>query len=305
MWTKMKIAAGTLATAFALLPGCADVAQDDQLGDMESEAEVLQEIRSALSGPYQAFNMHTATALPSTDSDWEFEVASNGDIFAILKRGGFSHMTELHVLSAASGYTKFSQHQPTAWGPSGSNVDFLVAKNRDLYAIAKNGTGTGTTEVHVLTARSGYKSFLLQTGTALRETDDNWEFELAGNNDVIAINKVGFGGFMQLLALGKSYNYQQFVQHSQLPLPSGNATFALDPISRDLYAFLRSATGTHSTEVHVMGYDRLNTVFTMQTGTVLGETDPSVDFLLMPNLDVAAVFRSNTGSGKTEVQGRA
>jgi hypothetical protein len=176
-----------------------------------------------------------------------------------------------------------------------------VAKNRDLYAIAKNGTGTGTTEVHVLTARSGYKSFLLQTGTALRETDDNWEFELAGNNDVIAINKVGFGGFMQLLALGKSYNYQQFVQHSQLPLPSGNATFALDPISRDLYAFLRSGTGTHSTEVHVMGYDRLNTVFTTQTGTVLGETDPSGDFLLMPNLDVAAVFRSNTGSGKTEV----
>ncbi len=40
----------------------------------------------------------------------------------------------------------------------------------DLFAIKKSATGSNKTEVHVLSAASGYKAFSLQTATGLHET---------------------------------------------------------------------------------------------------------------------------------------
>lgn len=62
---------------------------------------------------------------------------------------------------------------PTALGEGGDHTTFCIARNRDLFCIIKRGTGTHSTEVHVLSADSNYKTFILQTGTALHETGDN------------------------------------------------------------------------------------------------------------------------------------
>ena len=53
---------------------------------------------------------------------------------------------------------------------SGTSGDFGLAPNLDLCFVKKRATGTGRTEVHVLSKKSNYQSFSLQTGTALHET---------------------------------------------------------------------------------------------------------------------------------------
>src|SRR5262249_35349973 len=85
--------------------------------------------------------------------------------------------TDVHVLSGASGYQTFLVHEQAALGyTNDGRWDFRVARwdaddTPDLIGILKNGTGTGTTEVHVLSGASGFDTFLLQTGTALNGTD--------------------------------------------------------------------------------------------------------------------------------------
>ena len=60
-----------------------------------------------------------------------------------------------------------------------------------LVQYRQYGTGTNSTEVHVLTASSGYQLFSLHTGTILHETTGNqFTFLLASNDDIFAIKCV-------------------------------------------------------------------------------------------------------------------
>ncbi|MGM9489603.1 trypsin-like serine peptidase [Ideonella sp. YS5] len=138
---------------------------------------------------YQQFSLQTRTALHPTDQTFEFGVAANRDVFAI-KKSGASGTTEIHVLSAASGYQQFSLQTRTALHPTDHTFEFGVAANRDVFAIKKSGA-SGTTEIHVLSAASGYQQFSLQTRTALHPTDHTFEFGVAANRDVFAIKKSG------------------------------------------------------------------------------------------------------------------
>jgi hypothetical protein len=61
-----------------------------------------------------------------------------------------------------------------------------------IIAIKKNQTGTKSTEVHIISGATG--QFILNVGTILHETGDNFEFEVAdwnrdGYQDIIAIAK--------------------------------------------------------------------------------------------------------------------
>ncbi|MCA1640862.1 MAG: hypothetical protein LC785_02530 [Acidobacteria bacterium] len=143
--------------------------------------------------PYQQFSLQTGTGLHETDVTFEFGVAANGDVFAIKKSGTDSGSTEIHVLSAASGYQQFSLHTGTALHETDVTFEFRIASNRDVFAIKKSGTDSGSTEIHVLSAASEYQQFSLHTGTALHETDVTFEFGIASNRDVFAIKKSGTG----------------------------------------------------------------------------------------------------------------
>ncbi|KAF7136728.1 hypothetical protein CNMCM5793_006046 [Aspergillus hiratsukae] len=64
----------------------------------------------------------------------------------------------------------------------------------DLVAIKKSKTGTNSTEVHIFSAVSNFKKVLVQTGTALHETDDTFDFTMTdwngdGRPDLLAIKK--------------------------------------------------------------------------------------------------------------------
>ena len=105
---------------------------------------------AAINAPYEVFSLQTGTALHPTDQTFEFAVAPNRDVFAIKKSNTGTGTTEIHVLSAASGYKNFSLQTGTALHPTDQTFEFAVPPNRDVFAIKKSNAGTGTTEIHVL-----------------------------------------------------------------------------------------------------------------------------------------------------------
>jgi len=58
-----------------------------------------------------------------------------------------------------------------------------------VYVIIKNGTGTNSTEVHILDRNTNYTTFFTETGTILHETYDNFEFAVAQYRDATDNNK--------------------------------------------------------------------------------------------------------------------
>lgn len=192
------------------------------------------------------------------------------------KDGGYAKMSYAYLerfytgnafvaLKSAAPYSEFALHTETALHETGDNTTFCLAPNRDLFCILKNGTGTKSTEVHVFSAASQYQAFSLQTGTALHETRDSFEFCLAPNSEhfhlslipnrdlyVISKNKTGTNS-TEIHVLTEASNYQQFSLHTRTELheTGANTTFCLAP-NRDLFCISKSGTGTHSTEVHVL-----------------------------------------------------
>ncbi|MEM9454335.1 MAG: DUF4114 domain-containing protein [Myxococcota bacterium] len=252
---------------------------------------------------YQNFSLQSGTALGQTGSNFEFAIATNGDIFAIKKSATGSGTTEVHVLSAASGYQNFSLNTGTAMGQTGSNVEFALASNRDLFAIVKSGTGSGTTEVHVLSAASGYQNFSLSTATGLHQTGNNFEFAVASNRDLFAIKKSATGsGTTEVHVLSAASGYQNISLHTGTALhPTGGTWEFGVAANRDVIAVKKSNGGTCATEAHVLSAATGYSTFSYQTGTALGVTNQDYDFEVGPGQALYAVKKTNTGSGTTEI----
>lgn len=188
----------------------------------------------------------------------------------------------------------------TALGPTDANWAFAVGNNRDLYAIARRG-GSGRTEVHVMSASSGYQTFILQIATPFT-TDGNWEFAIANDNgDLLAIQKCceGYYGRTVVYVLTRASNYQTYSGY-YTPLGythGGGWEFAVAP-NRDLFAIRKQ--GSASTEVHVLSASSNYGQFSFQTGTALHPTDGNWEFEVALNRDLVVFKKANTGSGRTE-----
>lgn len=218
-------------------------------GSHSTEVHVL-----SAASMYQQFIEHTGTPLHETDESFQFALAQNRDLFIIKQRATGTKRTELHVLSAASRYQRYILQLGTALGETGSTVKFLVASNRDLFAILQSQTGTGTTEVHVLSAVSQYQRFIMQTGTALHPTDSTFQFALAPNRDLYVIKQSRTGTqSTEVHVLSSASNYRQFSLHTGTALQETGSSVQFQLSARkQLYTFLQRNTGTHTTEVHVL-----------------------------------------------------
>jgi hypothetical protein len=258
---------------------------------------------SEFSNLLSAFTLQTGTPLHETDSTFSLAVASNNDVFAFKKSNTGSQSTEVHVLSAASGYQAWALQTGTALHETDGRFAFALAPNRDVVAIKKSGTGTGSTEIHVLSAASNYSQFSLQTGTALHETDDTFDFLIAPNNDLIAIKKSGTGtGTTEIHILSAASGYSQFSLHTGTPLHETDDTFAFAVDGKgNIAAIKRSRCGTFSTEVHILDAATSFQTCQTQTGTILHETDRTFEFGLANDRQLVALKKSNTGSKSTEV----
>ncbi|WP_438040517.1 hypothetical protein [Sorangium sp. So ce128] len=253
--------------------------------------------------PTTRFLLQTGTVLHETHEDFDFLLAPNQDLFAIKKQGTGTGTTEVHVLSAASNYQQFILQTGTALHPTDDTFAFAIAPNRDIFAIKKQGTGTGTTEVHVLSAASNYQQFILHTGTALHPTDRNWAFAVAPNRDVFVIKKQATGtNSTEVHVLSAASNYQQFSLQTgtRLHPTDDNWAFAL-AANRDVFAIKKEGGGTNTTEVHVLAAASNYQQFTLQTGTVLHPTGSNFAFAIAAQRDLFAIKKNATGTNSTEV----
>ncbi|MDP9221750.1 MAG: VCBS repeat-containing protein, partial [Actinomycetota bacterium] len=278
--------------------------------------------------PFQSFLLQTGTALHETDFTFEFAVADwNGDgrpdLVAIKKGNTGSHSTELHVLSGASNFQNFILQTGTALHETDITFGFTLADwdgdgKLDLIAVKKANTGTHTTEVHILSGASNFQNFILQTGTALHETNQTWDFHMAdwdgdGRPDLIAIKKLDTGtNSTEVHILSGAANFQNFILQTGTVLPETGSEFEFAVADwngdgrPDLIAIKKSGTGTNSTEVHVLSGASNFQDFLLQTGTALAETDQTFSFDVTDwngdgKLDLVAVKQSNTGTNSTEV----
>lgn len=146
------------------------------------------------SDDFGSFLLQTGTNLHETDNTWKFCLDDfNGDgyldLFCIKKSNTGSGSTEVHILGGNSNYQNFIFQTATALHETGDNWDFGVWDN-NLYCIAKNNTGSHSTEVHVLSGDSNFQNFLLQTGTQLHETGNDFAFDVYGDK-LFAFSKQG------------------------------------------------------------------------------------------------------------------
>ncbi|MEO8829559.1 peptidoglycan recognition protein, partial [Lapillicoccus sp.] len=123
------------------------------------------------------------------DSQWQLSVGGpgGGDLYLVGLSGTGSGKVEVHALSAASNYSQWSLHSTTALaqGFSASSSRFIVAKySGDLYLLLHGSTGSGRTEVHTLTAASGYQSFNFHAVTPIGRTDDRTASWALGTDSV-------------------------------------------------------------------------------------------------------------------------
>ena len=267
------------------------------------------------------FKIQTPTILHKTGDSFSFLLGDynhNGyaDLYAISKRCTGSKSTEVHILSGKNNYQSWLLQTGTILHETGNNWKFLLGDYNhdgclDLYAINKNQTGSKSTEVHILSGKKNFQSWLLHTGTILHETDDNWDFCLGDYNnngqlDLYAIGKRCTGSkSTEVHILSGSNNFQSWLLHTGTILheTGGNWEFGVSNYSgkgnKDLYCVAKNCTGSKTTEVHILNGSNNYQSWLLQTGTKLHETGDNFCFFAYGNSLYA--IKKDGGSNSTEV----
>ena len=138
----------------------------------------------------------------TTDPAWQWDVADynadgRADLYVMYRNYG--DRTTIHVLDAASYFQQWSISGVSGLGASMDPVwqidiaDYDGDRRADMYAI--NRSDTGRTAVHVLSAASGFQTFVLHKLSALGASmDPVWQLDVAdydgdGRADLFAMNK--------------------------------------------------------------------------------------------------------------------
>ncbi len=252
---------------------------------------------------FKSFLLNTGTIFHSTNDDYEFlreDMNRDGyqDIILIKKKYTGTNSTEIHVLNGATGFQSFLIQTGTALHETDQNFTFGVGDyNRDgikdIYAIKKSNSGTNRTEIHVLNGASGYQNYLLNTGSVLDETHGEFDFEIGDINNDGYLDVIGFlkrntgSNSIEIHALSGRTNFQSFAVQTGTVLPevaANNVEFGTGDLNRDgildVFLFLKSATGTNSTEIHVLNGATGFQSFLIQTGTALHETGKDFQLLV-------------------------
>ena len=259
------------------------------------------------------------TALHQTDENWEFllgDYNKNGilDLYCINKKNTQSN-SEVYILDGSTNFKTFHLQTKTALHETEDNFQFLLGDYNksgtlDLYCIKKCNTGSNSTEVHILNGNDNFQSYLLKTGTALQETDENWEFLLGDYNkngklDLYCFKKCNTGtNTTEFHILNGNDNFQSFLYQKEIPLHEvgDSYDFKLDDYNKDgkldLYCIKKFGTGTNSTEISILGGNDYFKSFITNIETKLPETDK--DFSFYPFKDKLYVINKK-GNNCTEI----
>ncbi len=191
------------------------------------------------------------------------------DLYCIKQNNTLTKSTEVHILDGSNDYQSFLLQTGTPFYETGKNCSFLLGdynKNGilDLYCIKKNKTGTNSTEVHILDGSNNFQSFLLQTGTCLHETGNNFEFGLGDFNnngilDLYCIKKYDTGNNnTEIHILNGSDNFQSFLYQNKTELfaTDDNYSFGISDYNNnghpDIYCIKKFDETTNTFEVHIL-----------------------------------------------------
>jgi GH24 family phage-related lysozyme (muramidase) len=229
-------------------------------GDFPTEVHILDG-----KNKYKNWLLQTQTPLRGGEADWDFCLGDynndgNLDLICITKNKTGTNCTEVHILGGKSNFQDFILQTKTILHETRDNCQFSVGDfngdgKLDIFYIAKNNTGSHTTEVHVLRGSDEYKSWLLQTKTILHETDDDWEFGVSnyvgkGNKDLYCINKRNENGqCTDVHILNGSNNYQSWSQQTKTKLHMTDENFSFYPVGKQLFVISRLGA-SDSTECH-------------------------------------------------------
>lgn len=249
---------------------------------------------------YRQFAQHAATTLGAQDpSQWAFFTApwagsGRPDLIGVKFAGTSSGRVEVHVLSAASGYTQWVAHIATAL-PVVDPARFQFAlgslngdSRPNLYAIMTSGTASGRTEVHVLSAASGYQSYAAHAATALPTTSNSaWTFLVGatGPGDVVGVLRSGASGRTEVHRLSAATGWSTFNAHVATPLEPTTTSawnFALGNVDGDavpdLFTIPTAGTGSGQTEAHILSGASTYSAFAAHVATALPLLPMAADF---------------------------
>lgn len=224
----------------------------------------------------------------STFTDWDRD--GRADLVQIKQQGTGTGSTEVHIYSGISGFRSALLHTGTALHHTDNSYFFkLLDWDRDgwpdLIIVKTMGTGTGSTEVHVLSGRSNFSEWLLHTGTTLHEGHGWFEFEFAdwnldGRIDMVAFKKTATESNRTEVHIFDGRNsFMRPLLQTSTPLEETGNDFAFAPADwnadrrPDLIAVKKYSTGTSSTEVHIFDGRRRFQSALVHTGTILPESD--------------------------------
>jgi hypothetical protein len=163
------------------------------------------------------------------DDAWQVSTGGpgGGDLYFLALRGTGSGEVEVHVLSASSQYSQWSLHAATTLGasfPSASNRFLIARGSGDLYLVAHGSTGSGRTEVHALSASSGYQAFTIHAVTPLGATSDasaTWVLGTGPSPNVLFVPLTGTGtGRVEVHRLSAASAYGIWTLHTATSLPA-------------------------------------------------------------------------------------
>ncbi len=129
-----------------------------------------------------------STAFPMSLTDWEYEVLDydndgSKDIVGLKKNNTGTGKTEIHVATFATLYGSLTHSRATAFplSTAAATWEFDVVDHNgdgqlDVAGVKKNGTGTGTSEFHMVSGAELYQNIRFSTHTTFPQTDNTWEF---------------------------------------------------------------------------------------------------------------------------------
>ncbi len=260
----------TAATAYIRgTPAPGPAPSEDLFGVLLSggSGQVEVHTQSATSG-YADRLLDAATGLASADpSQWRFfpgrySGGSRPDLIAVHANGTASGRMEVLVLSSASSYreTVVNTVTPLAAFPLDDTFQLSVGgqSGSDLYVVGLRNTGSGKTEVHVLSASSSYAAWSLHAATALDTGYPSGSYRFlaaqpSGDLFLIAHGATG-SGRTEVHALTAASSYRSFSVHAATPLGTTNdasASWSLSAGSSPNVMFIAlTGTGSGKVEVH-------------------------------------------------------
>ncbi|KAG9196073.1 hypothetical protein G6011_01194 [Alternaria panax] len=286
-----------------------------------------------LQSDYFVIDFKEPTMLHETDAQFALLMSDSNkrgrpDLFAVKKTGSTNENIEVNILYGDEDYKRYILRISTPnFTPLRENwpeqlqfalTDWTGDGTLDLVVIKKFQTGTNSTEVHIFSGADKFQRTLLQVGTPLEETYDNWTFGMGKwangkRPDLFAIKKSSTGtNATEVHVLSGDSNFQEYVLHKATGLHETDSKFDFivtdwDGDGRpDLVAVKKSETNGRCTEVHVLSGSSSYQKFILRAETPVFRSDGMFEFAVADwtgNGKPALIgFRKRyTGSNTTEV----